>query len=79
MDRVKRSSLYRPEDEGGLSMVDNDVYISALKISWIKSEIMNRHDWQRLFDVEVAQGRLLWERSSEALRNLSESVKTPFW
>ena len=56
-----------------------NIYMSALKISWIKRENMNRHCWQKLFDMDVAQGRFLWERSSEALRNLSESVKNPFW
>ena len=40
---------------------------------------MNSHDWEKLFDMEIAQGRFLWERSSEALRNLSKSVKKPFW
>ena len=79
VDRIKRGSLYKLCEDGGFSMIDIDLYATALKISWIRREITGCHAWGRLFDQEIAKGRFLWHRSAPSLRALASSLSNKFW
>ena len=71
VDRLKRSSLYKNDREGGMAMVDIEIYDAALKASWVRREITGKHDWCNLFRQEIAQGRFIWERNSSSLRKMA--------
>ena len=79
VDRIKRSSIYRPVIDGGLAMIDIDVYISTLKLSWIKREIKFNHAWHDLFAVATAKNEFWWERNSASLRKIGVKIVNPFW
>ena len=78
-DKIKRNSLCRTIAAGGQGMVDLEVYISALKVSWVKKEIMNSHDWCFLFNETIAEDSCLWERNSQSMRKSASSIKNTFW
>ena len=79
VDRIKRGCLYKPSEDGGFSMIDIDIYITALKISWVKRDIIGCHAWCRLFDQEIAKGKFIWHRSALSLEALANSLNNKFW
>ena len=79
VDRIKRSSLYKPYLDGGMTMVDIDVYDTALKATWVRREITGNHDWCILFKQEIARGRFIWERNSSSLRRMARNTSNDFW
>ena len=79
VDRLKRSSLYKKEREGGMAMVDIEIYNVALKASWIRREITGNHDWCKVFMHEISQGRFIWERNSSSLRKTAGKTYNKFW
>ena len=79
VDRIKRSSLYKPYLDGGMTMVDIDVYDTALKATWVRREITGNHDWCILFKQEIPRGRFIWERNSSSLRRMARNTSNDFW
>ena len=79
VDRIKRSSLYKPVLEGGMNMVDIDTYNRALKASWIRREITGNHDWCQLFRQEIAKSQFIWERNALSLKQMSIKTSNKFW
>ena len=78
VDRVKRS-MYKQYQYGGMNMVDIDMYVTALKVSWVKREITGNHEWCKLFRQEIARGRFIWERNSLSLTQITRKVLNKFW
>ena len=56
-DRLRRLSICRPYAEGGLTMMEIDTYIDALKATWVRREIKSNHSWTSLFRYSIAKGR----------------------
>ena len=78
-DKIKRSSLYKPYEEGGLCMTEIESYIAALKVTWIRRHIMQTHTWEELVDNEMAKEGFIWDRNSRSLQRLACKITNPFW
>ena len=48
-DRVKRSVVCNPMENGGLKMLDIDQYISALKAAWVPKIVTMKGKWADYF------------------------------
>ena len=79
VDRLKRSSLYKKDREGGMAMVDVEIYDAALKASWVRREVTGNHDWCKVFMHEISQGQFIWERNSSSLRKMARRTYNKFW
>lgn len=79
IDRIKRSSLCQLVASGGQGMIDLELYLMALKISWVKREIVSEHPWQYLFRYSMPQSSYVFERNSESLRLLAKKCINVFW
>ena len=79
VDRLKRSSLYKKDREGGMAMVDVEIYDAALKASWVRREVTGNHDWCKVFTHEISQGHFIWERNSSSLRKMARRTYNKFW
>jgi hypothetical protein len=60
-EKIKRKIIVRRYEDGGLRMVDLEVYIAALKASWIKRQLMSTHPWTTLFKDVIAEDCRIWE------------------
>ena len=60
-------------------MIDVDLYVTALHLSWVRREITGDHIWCKLFDQEIAKGRFLWNRNESSLKLVSSSMNNKFW
>ena len=79
VDRVKRSSLCKQYHNSGMKMIDVETYVTALKITWVKREIVGDHDWCELFRQEIVQGQFTWERNAASLIQMARKMYNPFW
>ena len=79
VDRIKRSSLYKKYFEGGLAMTEKESYIEALKVTWVRRQIVSDHVWTALFDEEISAGNFLWKRNARSLTNFVRTVRNIFW
>ena len=60
-------------------MIDVETYVTALKVTWVKREIMGDHDWCELFRQEIVQGQFIWERNAASLIQMARKIYNPFW
>ena len=49
-------------------MTDIDLYVAALKVTWVRRHVMQNQIWQLLFDSEMAHDTFIWERNSRSLQ-----------
>ena len=78
-DRIKRSSMYKTYNEGGLGMIEIESYIAALKITWVRRELSSTQVWTTLFESEIAQGAFLWNRNARSLEQFARTIENAFW
>ena len=78
-DRIKRNSMYRPYNEGGLAMIEIEAYIAALKITWVRRYLITEHVWTMFFDKEIAQDEFLWNRNARSIANFARAITNKFW
>ena len=78
-DRIKRNSLYKACNEGGLAMIEIESYIAALKITWARRQLIADHMWTTLFENEIAKGDFLWNKNARFLTNFAKKIKNNFW
>ena len=78
-EKIKRKIIVRRYEDGGLRMVDLEVYIAALKASWIKRQLMSTHPWTTLFKDVIAEECRIWERNGVLLRAFSKTINNIFW
>ena len=79
VDKIKRSSLYKSYEKGGLCMTEIESYIAGLKATWIRRHIIQTHAWQTLFDSEIADKAFIWDRNSRSIQKLASKTTNPFW
>ena len=64
-DKIKRDTLIKPYEEGGLRMVDLNCYVNSLKITWVKRLIdeQNKGAWKICYENELSKhgGSLVFE------------------
>ena len=81
-DRVKRNTLIGDITQGGLNMIHIHSFNIYLKLSWIKRLLTNPEGkWQKLFLTDLKQygGERVLYLQKEKLREISVSLKNPFW
>ena len=54
-DRVKRSSVINNVKIGGLNMIDVDVFVNAIKASWVPRLVKNNSKWSALFELNLQE------------------------
>ena len=79
VDRLRRVSICKPYTQGGLSMIDINSHIDALKATWVRREIRSNHSWTSLFQHTIANGNVIWEWNRVSLAELSKKITNPFW
>ena len=53
-DKIKRKTLCKPLEEGGLNMIDVNVFIESLKVTWIRKLFKkDKCEWMALFKEDV--------------------------
>ena len=60
-------------------MIEMESYIEALKVTWVRRQIVSDHVWTALFDEEISAGNFLWNRNARSLTNIVDTVRNNFW
>ena len=81
-DKIKRNTIIQNIENGGLKMVDIELFITSLKASWVKrlSDENNKGDWKFIYTslMEKYGGKLIFESNFESKEAKSMFNKSPF-
>ena len=82
-DKIKRNMIYRNIDEGGLKMINIQLFIRSLKISWIRRFVLQDAKWKTFIDqyLNTAETKCnCFSVGSKYIKVLYENkIKNPFW
>ena len=79
-DKISRKSLVQPVESGGAGMVDIQLYLKSLKVSWVRRQLQSGNQWARLFECKISKGECIWDRNSRSLRRFGASIQfNRFW
>ena len=79
-DRIRRQVVTQAYAEGGLKMIDIGVYISSLKLSWIRSFLQSNANWQSPMDRILNRHPFLWDMGTLYKKNILQDPHiNPFW
>ena len=77
-DKVKRETLCKNYEEGGLNMLDIDAYISSLKTTWVRKILNIEGIWQNLLFQNIKKDFLL-KCGDDYIEKCISSTKNQFW
>ena len=78
-EKIKRMSLIKSPQNGGLGMVDLQSYISAFKIGWIRRYITKQGVWKSMVNEITGKNIEFWQLGQTALRKKVPHIKNQFW
>lgn len=79
-DRIKRQVLWQKYKAGGQQMINLDVFIKALKVSWMKRLLFTDGNWQMLCsDVVLSDLTDLQCLGANFIDKKLRNVVNPFW
>lgn len=78
-DKIKRETLYQEKNNGGLSMLDINSFIKALKITWIRKLKTSKMKWKELIPYIVENSPKTDYFGSAFIDHLSKSTDYIFW
>ena len=77
-DRVKRSIIIKDLSAGGLRMVNINVFIKSLKITWLRRVIQNSKNvsWYTLSGIDVQK---IFKFGMGYAKRFKQNLQNPFW
>ena len=79
-DKVKRAKITQTYSCGGLKMTDITLFISSLKITWLRRLInADDHPWARLFEDSCFKISNFHKLDILYIRNIINRTRNPFW
>ena len=77
-DRIKRNTIIKDMSAGGLRMVNINVFIKSLKITWLRRIIQNDRNvsWYTLSGIDFHK---LFTLGIGYAKTLSQNMQNPFW
>ena len=72
--------LEKTIEEGGLKLINIDLFNKALKLLWIRRLITTSGNWQNIFISDIyAHKKLIWELDQHTLDRIQSETANPFW
>ena len=78
-DRIKRTTLCKSVNDGGLGMIDIFKYIKALKITWIRKLEIKDTKWKPILFACFPQLRNLSQFDNDSPQMCLKNIKNIFW
>ena len=79
-DKIKRRSVVQPVECGGAGMIDIQLYLKSLKLSWVRRLLWSDNQWVALFERKISEGCFIWNRNARSLREFNTNVNfSDFW
>ena len=78
VNKVKKDILCKEYSEGGLKMIDLNVFINALKSTWIRRFCEKNCKWQNIFMSYIDKNKL-FSCGGAYIKNLYLKIKNYFW
>ncbi|MCU7801439.1 MAG: reverse transcriptase family protein, partial [gamma proteobacterium symbiont of Lucinoma myriamae] len=78
-DKIKRSVIVQGYENGGLRMIDIYQFINALKISWIRRQIIGGKDCFEIHNLLYPFSKKFTIYGSDYIKNNLERIGNPFW
>lgn len=78
-EKVRRNSLIRDVEDGGLGMIDLESYMRALKIAWVRRYITKDGMWRTLVEEITGNSLEFWQFGQSALKRRVSRVRNQFW
>ena len=79
-DKLKRVQIIQEYSNGGLKMVDLDLFIKSLKITWIRRLIASDDKpWSTLFNSSITSISDILHFGSLKIKSIISNIKNPFW
>lgn len=77
-DRIKRSIVIKDLTAGGLRMININIFVKALKISWFRRQISNQENisWFILSQINFHK---LYNMGSGYVQEIINGIHNPFW
>ena len=78
--KIVNKQLEKTIEEGGLKLMNIDLFNKALKLSWIRRLITTSGNWQNIFISDIyAHKKLMWELDQHTLDRIQSETANPFW
>ena len=77
-DRIKRSIVIKDLVAGGLRMINIHIFVNALKISWLRRQIINQESisWYKLSQIDFKK---LLSMGAGYAQEVINDITNPFW
>ena len=77
--KIVNKQLEKTIEEGGLKLINIDLFNKALKLSWIRRLITTSGNWQNIFISDIyAHKKLIWELDLYTLDRIQSETANPF-
>ena len=78
--RIKRTVLCKEYCDGGLKMTDINAFIAALKSTWLRKLVVEKHSqWSALLQATVSIENMLILGTSYITEKILPRIKNKFW
>ena len=78
-NRIKRSVIVQGYEKGGLRMIDIEKFIYALKISWIRREILEDKSCFKIHNSLYPLALKILLYGNDFIKNNLDHIRNPFW
>lgn len=80
VDRIKRNVMIQNYEEGGVKMINLDLFLKSLKVSWIRRFLYTNTKWYRLLET-ICNGKLdnIFKLGPEYISELTDNLNNKFW
>ena len=78
-DKINRKQIVSSYQDGGLKMVDVELFCNALKMTWIRRVILNKCIDVKHLMQSFLKKSLLLDFGDKYYLSLAQSVENPFW
>ena len=77
--KIVNKQLEKTIEEGGLKLINIDLFNKALKLSWMR-RLITSGNWQNIFiSYNYAYIKLIWELDKHTLDRIQSETANPFW
>ena len=78
-DKIKRTKLVQKQSKDGLNMVDIELFIKSMKLTWLKRLATSHADWTQLAKQQLPEIELLLTYGSGKLQQLRSDLSNRFY
>ena len=78
-DKIKRSVSKMKIDNGGIGMIDVNLFDKALKLTWVRRYFNSNASWKLLFDETYPNFKEIFKYGDGFEKHILNDIKHPFW